>query len=290
VDYVSSGILAVSWATTAGYKQRREREKALGYRDRVKIYHMGSSGVNPTTWGAMGELVLAVFRHSHYKSKHAISHRPWQRFVDGPFLYAIAHCCFHLTPALMYDWKLMLIDGKKPRMLDSMRKLNVAVSSLFYFTSHSWWFRNENILDLLKRLNEEDRYVLIFFLFLSFIFFVFYFALFVCLIWSSLVLSHFDFVFGVGQIFYSLFFWILGGNSCVLLCSCIGFVLELFEFLFYVCPCRYDIADESFFVLFSSFLSTLPFICLGVYPSILTSPPTNLDEYFRLMPERLIGM
>jgi len=159
VDLVSAGILAAAWATAKAYKERKANRILAGYQDRVKIYHMTSSSVNPTTWGSMGDLLLSIFRHTHSKSRHAISHNPWQRFVDSSFLYAIGHCCFHLTPALLYDFKLVLLDGKKPKMLDSMRKLNSAVSSLFYFTSHSWWYRNENTLDLISQLNPEDRWV-----------------------------------------------------------------------------------------------------------------------------------
>lgn len=63
---------------------------------------------------------------------------------------------YHTVPATIVDGVLVLF-GKKPKLLDTYRKIHKLCHVLSYFTNRVWSFKNHNVENLWRKLDIKDK-------------------------------------------------------------------------------------------------------------------------------------
>ncbi|KAH8381904.1 hypothetical protein KR009_000914 [Drosophila setifemur] len=82
----------------------------------------------------------------------------YPRFTIVPHMWQYHILCFlyHTLPALVMD-AIMVIIGKKPRMMKIYRKIHKLSNVLKYFSSNEFRFDNDNVRTLTEKLDDRDK-------------------------------------------------------------------------------------------------------------------------------------
>ncbi|XP_017083272.1 fatty acyl-CoA reductase wat [Drosophila eugracilis] len=82
----------------------------------------------------------------------------YPRFTIVPHMWQYHILCFlyHTLPALVMD-AIMVIIGKKPRMMKIYRKIHKLSNVLKYFSSNEFRFDNDNVRKLTEKLDNRDK-------------------------------------------------------------------------------------------------------------------------------------
>lgn len=144
MDFVSNAILAAAW---------RNSILKCNWKESLPIYQIASSHKNPISWMWPLTIVPQYFRRYPPKKQVFV---PSSFLVKNPALYKSLHILLHLLPAFTLD-TIRTIQGKKKFMVKAITRLEIAISSLSYFTSTGWIFRSDNTDLLLNAMTLEDR-------------------------------------------------------------------------------------------------------------------------------------
>ncbi|XP_035673692.1 fatty acyl-CoA reductase 1-like [Branchiostoma floridae] len=141
VDLPANLMIAVAWDT------------AVSRPENIPVYNSTSGGVNPFRWGEIEGMLVTYFK------KYPLD-KPFRRpncaFVSNSFMYQYWQIVSHKGPAYLYDIWLRMI-GQKPRVVKMYNKLERALQSLDYFTSHHWEWSHDNADALMAKMGEEDK-------------------------------------------------------------------------------------------------------------------------------------
>ncbi|EDW81680.1 uncharacterized protein Dwil_GK10887 [Drosophila willistoni] len=82
----------------------------------------------------------------------------YPRFTIVPHMWQYHILCFlyHTLPALFMD-AIMIVIGKKPRMMKIYRKIHKLSNVLKYFSSNEFRFDNDNVRSLSEKLDDRDK-------------------------------------------------------------------------------------------------------------------------------------
>ncbi|XP_073840124.1 waterproof [Musca autumnalis] len=81
---------------------------------------------------------------------------PCFTIVSSKWQFALLAFLYHTLPALFMDM-LMLVIGKKPRMMKMYRKIHKFCAVMEYFSSNEFIFENNNVRALWDKLDAKDK-------------------------------------------------------------------------------------------------------------------------------------
>ncbi|CAO1426263.1 unnamed protein product [Diamesa hyperborea] len=122
------------------------------------IYNYVTSSKNRITWetytkyGIEHGLKVPLLKNAWYYSFKMSSSR---------FLVTILTFLYHTIPAAIVDFGLF-VTGKKPKLLDTYKKIDKLCDVLSYFTNRVWQFSNDNVRSLWERMDEKDKEIFYF--------------------------------------------------------------------------------------------------------------------------------
>ncbi|KAL9888209.1 waterproof isoform 2-T2 [Glossina fuscipes fuscipes] len=121
--------------------------------DSPPIYNYVPDASNRTTWRDYIEYGFKYgkdlpLRKSIWYPRFTVVPYKWQFYILS-FLY-------HTVPALFMDL-LMLVIGKKPRMLKIYRKIHKFCAVMEYFSANEFKFDNDNVRNLSSKLEATDK-------------------------------------------------------------------------------------------------------------------------------------
>lgn len=140
VDVVANMLICAAWHT------------AVTRPKNVKVYHCTSGTLKSRTWGDLADATQKnILRHP---LPDAIRF-PKFTMTSSQLWHEMNLWCVHYLPACLIDLALQLY-GQKPRFVRRYQKIRNAMDTLQYFTTHSWMFRTDNVLDLVRELSPTD--------------------------------------------------------------------------------------------------------------------------------------
>lgn len=122
-------------------------------RKRVSVYNCASSSTKPITMGEMVDMGLSGLHQIPIGGSVWV---PSAIITPSFWLYWVIFVLTHILPALVADLGLRLI-GNKFRLMKVQRKLYSANTALAHFTTRTWVFDNDALLDLDTQIPLKDR-------------------------------------------------------------------------------------------------------------------------------------
>ncbi|CAB3257592.1 unnamed protein product [Arctia plantaginis] len=144
VDYVNNAIIAAAWDST-------ERKKN-GETD-IPVYTLAKD----LKFGFIG---IVSRREKRKLSTPKSIWRSQLLEVKSKILYVILAWLLHYIPAYILDFTCF-VTGRKPKMISSFvdlyRKIDKLTEVYVYFTTNTFKFKDDNVKNMIKRMNDADR-------------------------------------------------------------------------------------------------------------------------------------
>lgn len=146
-DYTANALISVMWDTV------KRHQDCTQIKEQPKIYNYVSSADSPLKWAEYIEgmhkpyFVTPPLRSMWY-TFHILYTNVWIGVLLKFFL--------HRIPAVFMDF-LLIITGKRPKMLKMYKKAEAMTDLFQMFTTSQWKFDNSNTIKLLSSLSIEDR-------------------------------------------------------------------------------------------------------------------------------------
>ncbi|XP_075145603.1 waterproof [Haematobia irritans] len=121
--------------------------------DTPPIYNYVPDSENLSSWREFMEYAI------EYGRKLPLRKSIWYpcfTIVSSKWQFSLLSFLYHTLPALFMDM-LMLVIGKKPRMLKIYRKIHKFCSVMEYFSSNEFIFDNSNVRALWDKLDAKDK-------------------------------------------------------------------------------------------------------------------------------------
>jgi len=148
VDIVCNAIIAAAWRNTKLAKEDPS------FFSNLTVYHIASSTINPIRWFDTVYLVPQYFvRH---RPKRNFGWPGYAGYVGNRPLFHILNYTVHYIPAAFADG-LRMLQGKKPFMFRSARKLDRAMSALGHFTMNEWFFSSQTSNGMHADMSDTDK-------------------------------------------------------------------------------------------------------------------------------------
>lgn len=128
-------------------------DAAINQYEEPPIYNFVADEKNQISWKTYCDLcVLNGVETPLMKSAWYFS----LKMSSSKFVVAIFSFLYHLLPAALVDF-VLLICGKKPKLLDTYRKIHKLCDVLSYFTNRVFKFHNNNVNNLWMKLDPKDK-------------------------------------------------------------------------------------------------------------------------------------
>ncbi|XP_074660774.1 fatty acyl-CoA reductase 1-like isoform X2 [Tubulanus polymorphus] len=143
VDLPVNMIVSAAWYTAVMKPETR------------KVYNCTIGTVNPFTWGEMSSVVQDYFKRNPLE---AAFRRPQLTFHRKSEKSSFDYWNFinHIIPAHLADLAFRLV-GQKPRMVRIFKRLQKMISTMSYFTQHTWEWTHTNSEVLTSSLTPNDK-------------------------------------------------------------------------------------------------------------------------------------
>ncbi|KAM7359762.1 waterproof isoform 1-T2 [Cochliomyia hominivorax] len=141
VDLCVNALLASAW------------DIARNTYDNPPIYNFVPDANNMSTWREY--ITFGIDYGKNLPLRKSIWY-PRFTIVPTKFQFYILSFFYHTLPALFMDM-LMLVIGKKPRMLKIYRKIHKFCSLMEYFSANAFKFDNDNVRALSGKLESTDK-------------------------------------------------------------------------------------------------------------------------------------
>lgn len=152
VDLCVNSIIATGWDINERYNS-----KIPGKRE-IPVYNFCTSKENELTWGEfttkttkyglMYPTVKAIWYLCYSNNPNRLMH-----FLTILFL--------HYVPAIIFD-TFSLCIGKKPRLLNTYKKIHRFMNVIEYFSMRQWEYQTDNVKNLWQRLSNRDKDIFFF--------------------------------------------------------------------------------------------------------------------------------
>ncbi|XP_043266220.1 fatty acyl-CoA reductase wat-like [Colletes gigas] len=144
-DYTVNALIVAAWTVATKYSK--------GQTNDPPIYNYHSSWGNGITWGQYMNLAM-----KHGKEIPSVRSVWCYTFTTAKRMYAyfILTAILHLLPAMIID-AMLILTGRKPRMLKIYRKVHKFSAVTSYFGMREWKFSYDNTKALWDSLGPKDR-------------------------------------------------------------------------------------------------------------------------------------
>ncbi|XP_070063997.1 fatty acyl-CoA reductase wat isoform X2 [Drosophila virilis] len=151
VDLCVNSMIAASW----DIYERHNSTKSSGS---IPVYNFCTTSENQLTWG---EFTAKTTKYGlMYPTLTAIWYLCYSNTTNR-VAHMISICFLHYLPALLIDI-LCLCLGKKPRLLNTYKKIHKFMNVIAYFSMRDWDFRIDNVEDLWNRMTNIDKQIFFF--------------------------------------------------------------------------------------------------------------------------------
>ncbi|XP_044261426.1 fatty acyl-CoA reductase wat-like [Tribolium madens] len=140
-DYVCNIILASAWHVG----QQKSRT--------LTIYNYVGSNTNAVTWQKYNDLIERCAWD--YPTTKAVWYYGFA-FTDNKFYHDLQTFLFHTVVFSLVDFILQCM-GKKPIAVQNIKRLDLALNLVTYFTINSFSFKHDNVDKLWKQMNDQDK-------------------------------------------------------------------------------------------------------------------------------------
>ncbi|XP_067618349.1 fatty acyl-CoA reductase wat-like [Eurosta solidaginis] len=145
-DYCANLMLAIGWETA-----KRSKQECL--KMAPPIYNYSNHDDNPLNWK---QYISTI---EDYGYEVALTKMIWYPFlitVDKKWLYLLLTVFYHTIPGYILDF-LLVLKGKKRRMIELYSKIEKQSSALDYFIMNNFEFTMENTMALWNSLTARDK-------------------------------------------------------------------------------------------------------------------------------------
>lgn len=144
VDIVVNLMLTVAWE-----KAQKPHESS----QEIVTYNCISGTINPLTWfNFVNTMTKYVW---NYPSEKVFIY-PAGGFKRNYLWNRLCVLMEHQLPATLMDF-LLIVIGKKPKLISIYKKLHKAIAVLEYFSTREWKFHSNNSRILMEKMSPEDR-------------------------------------------------------------------------------------------------------------------------------------
>ncbi|XP_017469363.1 PREDICTED: fatty acyl-CoA reductase 1-like [Rhagoletis zephyria] len=147
-DFTVNAILAATWAMHQDVEAHRKVSPTPPI---PKVYALVSSTYTPAGFVTSETL-------SHYLTNPLQRHL-WvlcPNLIDNQLLFKYLSIYYHLIGTLAIDFGLKIV-GRKERVLPWVRKTQLFLNVIAYFTQYDWKFDNDNMRNVWKRMDAVDQ-------------------------------------------------------------------------------------------------------------------------------------
>ncbi|XP_069702748.1 fatty acyl-CoA reductase 1-like [Periplaneta americana] len=142
VDIAVNGILLATWNYIANENHGN------------RVYHLTSSSEFQITWAEIIDRGRRIVTEK--VPLNGVVWYPGGSMKKSKLLHNICVFFFHLLPAILLD-TLIFLSGNKPVLLRVQRRINKGFEVFEYYANNQWDFKNENVVQLRKIINERER-------------------------------------------------------------------------------------------------------------------------------------
>ncbi|TDG39648.1 hypothetical protein AWZ03_013930 [Drosophila navojoa] len=146
VDYCVNGMIAASWDI---YDRHNAKKSSAD----IPVYNFCTPTVNHLTWGEF------TTKNTKYGLMYPTSKAIWYLCYSNTtnkVTHMLSICFLHYLPALFIDFFWLCI-GKKPRLLNTYKKIHKFINVISHFSTRDWDFHIDNIHSLWSRMPTIDK-------------------------------------------------------------------------------------------------------------------------------------
>ncbi|XP_023160221.1 fatty acyl-CoA reductase wat-like [Drosophila hydei] len=144
VDLCVNSMIAASW----DIYERHKKASAD-----IPVYNFCTPNDNQLTWG---EFTTKTTKYGlMYPTSKAVWYLCYSNSTNKA-THMLSICFLHYLPALIIDI-ICLCIGKKPRLLNTYKKIHKFMNVISYFSTRDWDFRINNIQSLWSRMSNVDK-------------------------------------------------------------------------------------------------------------------------------------
>ncbi|KAM7341395.1 fatty acyl-CoA reductase wat-like isoform 2-T4 [Cochliomyia hominivorax] len=149
VDLCVNSIIAASWEIA---EKNNNIGEATDEKD-MPVYNFCTSKNNQLTWGDF------TTKTTKYGLMYPTLKAMWYLcYANTPnkLMHMFSIFILHYVPATIFDAICMLL-GKKPRLLNTYKKIHRFMNVIEYFAMRQWEFETDNVRRLWKKLSARDK-------------------------------------------------------------------------------------------------------------------------------------
>ncbi|EDV98004.1 GH17190 [Drosophila grimshawi] len=159
VDLCVNSMIAASWDIYERQKcDNISHCSPIKTTGNIPVYNFCTTSDNQLTWG---EFTTKTAKYGlMYPSLKAIWYLCYSNTTNKA-VHMLSICFLHYLPALVFDI-LCLCFGKKPRLLNTYKKVHKFMNVIAYFSLRDWDFKIDNVQNLWSRMTNFDRHTFFF--------------------------------------------------------------------------------------------------------------------------------
>lgn len=143
VDIPVNTIIAAAWLKAT--KQQSDPSQTV-------VYNCTTGQINPLRWGVVAKTSFSSITKNPFENVFLY---PNPHFTSSKFIKNIRLFLEQVMPSYLMDCYFRLMH-KKPIFMRIQSKLDKAVGSLEFFTTHQWEWTNDNMFMLQSKMNSFD--------------------------------------------------------------------------------------------------------------------------------------
>ncbi|XP_050339346.1 fatty acyl-CoA reductase wat-like isoform X1 [Bactrocera neohumeralis] len=151
VDLCVNSIIAAAWDIS-------QKHNIISLEKDIPVYNFCTSKFNQLTWGDF------TTKTTKYGLMYPTIKALWYLcYANTPnkFLHLLSIFFLHYVPATIFDVFCMCM-GKKPRLLNTYKKIHRFMRVIEYFSMRQWDFKIDNVINLWNRLSDKDKDIFFF--------------------------------------------------------------------------------------------------------------------------------
>lgn len=151
VDLCVNSIIAAAWDIS-------QKHNIITLEKDIPVYNFCTSKFNQLTWGDF------TTKTTKYGLMYPTIKALWYLcYANTPnkFLHLLSIFFLHYVPAAIFDVFCMCM-GKKPRLLNTYKKIHRFMRVIEYFSMRQWDFQIDNVINLWNRLSDKDKDIFFF--------------------------------------------------------------------------------------------------------------------------------
>lgn len=152
VDLCVNGIITSAWDVANRYNTKI----TLG--PEIPVYNFCTSPENQLTWGDF------TIKTTKYGLMYPTLKSIWYLcYANNPnqLMHLLSILFLHYLPAIIID-AFALIIGKKPRLLNTYKKIHRFMNVIEYFSMRQWDYQMDNLNGLWNKLSKKDKEIFFF--------------------------------------------------------------------------------------------------------------------------------